>query len=78
MTVDLYMGYILMFVSMTLMQGHSGSVDEKNYPYMKVIGTKLATTEGYFLHDEATRSLSLSLMMMMMMMMMIIIIIIII
>ena len=29
MTVDLYMAYLFMLVSMTLMQGHSGSAEEK-------------------------------------------------
>ena len=58
MTVDLWMPYILMLVSMTLtlMQGHSGSAEAKNQRCMlsatkQTISIKLATMVGHFLRE---------------------------
>ena len=58
MTVDLWMPYLLMLVSMTLtlMQGHSGSAKAKNQRCMlsatkQAISIELATTVGHFLLD---------------------------
>ena len=59
MMVDLYTAYMLMLVSMTLtlMQGHSGSAEGKKFNFRiistskQIISVKLATTVGHFLHD---------------------------
>ena len=52
MTVDLWMTYMPMLVSMnvTLMQGHSGSANPKNHRCMisATISIKLSTTVGHF------------------------------
>ena len=58
MTVDLWMPYILIIILMTLtlMQGHSGLAKAKNERCMlsatkQAISIKLATTVGHFLRD---------------------------
>ena len=54
MTVDLWMLYMFMLVSMTLtlMPGHSGSTNDKTLSATEqAISIKLATKVGHFLRD---------------------------
>ena len=58
MTIDLWMAYMLMaaLMTLTLMQGHSGSGKAKNQLCMlsateQTISIKLATRVGHFLRD---------------------------